>query len=79
MSAGLQPCHGSLNARDNALSTAVSSPVRLSTAAPRNTDILTATLSVLTHRTDGVVLLIKCMLLDALKKTRMQNYEGRLV
>lgn len=39
--------------------------------------ILTVKLSVLTHRTDGIVLLIKCMLLNALKKLGMQNYEGR--
>lgn len=81
MSAGLQPCGGSLGTRHDALSTAGSSPpcqIKHS-CSKRNTCILRVKLSVLTHRTDGIVLLIKCMLLNALKKIGTQNSEGRLV
>lgn len=68
-------------ALDDALSTAGSSPpcqIKHS-CTERNMCILTVKLSVLTHRTDGIVSLIKCMLLNALTKIGMQNYEGRLV
>lgn len=84
VSAGLQPCNGSLGTRHDALSTlstaGSSTPCQVKhSCTKRNTCILTVKLSVLAHRTDGIVLLIECMLLNALKKIGTQNYEGRLV
>lgn len=77
-----KPCGASLGTRHNALSkhSRFFSPRQIQhSCTKRNKCVLTVKLSVSTRGTDGIVLLIKCMLLNALKEIGMQNYEERLV